>query len=158
MKEIITRCRLFTILMASLKVIVNSLRILAWQFNLLLHACGGGAAQSKSSYGYKKQYKSKVKFSNRNDSFYTSKKIDSLIAEYFCWWIPQPAMNAFYGETKLPPPYLLKFSTLHWYDQTKLVAIRINTNLHMLLHFEYFLPCIYIKEQKVFLRQAFAAN
>ena len=36
--------------MASRKVIVNSFKILAWQFNLLLHACGGGAALSKSSY------------------------------------------------------------------------------------------------------------
>lgn len=39
----------FTILIASIKVTLNSLRILAWLFNLLLQACSGGAALSKSS-------------------------------------------------------------------------------------------------------------
>ena len=47
--------RIDTILMASLKVIVNSFKILAWQFNLLLHACDGGAALSKSSYMIKQR-------------------------------------------------------------------------------------------------------
>lgn len=39
-----------TILIASINVTLNSLRILAWLFNLLLQACSGGAALSKSNY------------------------------------------------------------------------------------------------------------
>ena len=55
--------------MASRKVIVNSFKILAWQFNLLLHACGGGAALSKSSY------KSKLYIQSQNPKgFFIQKK------------------------------------------------------------------------------------
>lgn len=39
-----------TIFIASVNVTLNSLRILAWLFNLLLQACSGGAALSKSNY------------------------------------------------------------------------------------------------------------
>lgn len=42
--------RLITIFIASINVTLNSLRMLAWLFNLLLQACFGGAALSKSSY------------------------------------------------------------------------------------------------------------
>ena len=38
-----------TIFIASVNVTLNSLRILAWLFNLLLQACSGGAALSKSN-------------------------------------------------------------------------------------------------------------
>lgn len=39
-----------TIRIASLKVTVNSFNKFAWLFNLLRHACSGGAPQSKSNY------------------------------------------------------------------------------------------------------------
>lgn len=42
--------RITTILIASINVTLNSLRILAWLFNFLLHACFGGAELSESSY------------------------------------------------------------------------------------------------------------
>lgn len=45
---------LITICMASLNVMLNSLRMLAWLFNFLLNACSGGAAPSISSCCHKK--------------------------------------------------------------------------------------------------------
>lgn len=41
---------ILTILIASLNVTLNSLRMLAWLSNFLLQACSGGAALSKSNW------------------------------------------------------------------------------------------------------------
>lgn len=139
--------------MASLNVIVNSFRILAWQFNLLRHACGGGAALSKSSYNEhikKTQYKSK---SSSPIETYLSQLPNKVALKN---WLTNCKvlllMNSSGGHecflrwNKVAPTI---FSILHCYDQ-QLIAIRINTKSNMLLHFEKVDKCylvFYIKSK-----------